>query len=48
MRDRLGVYNKNTAPLIDYYRKRGVLKTVDGMADIGQVSRQIEDVLQGG
>ena len=47
VRDRLGVYNKNTAPLIDYYRKRGVLKTVDGMADIGQVSRQIEDVLQG-
>ena len=47
VRDRLGVYNKNTAPLIDYYRKRGVLKTVDGMADISQVSRQIEDVLQG-
>jgi adenylate kinase len=47
VRGRLGVYNTNTAPLIDYYRSRGVLKSVDGMAAIGDVSRAIEDVLKG-
>lgn len=28
--ERLRVYNEQTAPLIDYYRKQGVLKSVDG------------------
>jgi adenylate kinase len=31
---RLGVYYKNTAPLIDFYRGQGKLKTVDGMAPV--------------
>jgi adenylate kinase len=38
---RLGVYYKNTAPLIDYYRRQGKLKTVDGMAPVEAVTRQI-------
>jgi adenylate kinase len=42
---RLGVYYKNTAPLIDYYRKQGKLKTVDGMAPIDAVTREITAVL---
>lgn len=47
VRDRLAVYNKQTAPLVQYYGGTGKLKTIDGMADIMQVTRQIEGVLQG-
>ncbi|QIG51474.1 adenylate kinase [Nordella sp. HKS 07] len=45
VRDRLVVYNKQTAPLVDYYGRTGVLHTVNGMAEITEVTRQIEDVL---
>lgn len=45
VRDRLVVYNKQTAPLVDYYGRTGVLHTVNGMADIAEVTRQIEGVL---
>jgi adenylate kinase len=44
---RLGVYYKNTAPLIEYYRGQGKLKTVDGMAPVEQVTAQIAAVLDG-
>jgi len=47
VRDRLKVYNSQTAPLIDYYGKTGALRTVNGMADIGEVTRQIEKKLNG-
>jgi len=45
VRDRLGIYNKQTAPLVHYYGERGSLKTIDGMAEISDVTRQIEGVL---
>jgi adenylate kinase len=45
VRDRLEVYNKQTAPLVAYYGRTGVLHRIDGMADIGVVTRQIEEVL---
>jgi len=35
---RLSVYYKNTAPLIDFYRAQGKLRTLDGMAPIDQVT----------
>ena len=44
---RLDVYYRNTAPLIDYYRKQGKLRTVDGMAEIGAVTAQIAGILDG-
>ena len=47
VRDRLAVYNKQTAPLVAYYGGRGTLKSIDGMADISEVTRQIEAVLKG-
>ena len=47
VRDRLAVYNKQTAPLVQYYGGTGKLKTIDGMADIAEVTRQIEGVLKG-
>jgi adenylate kinase len=45
VRDRLAIYNRQTAPLVAYYGAKGNLKTIDGMADIVQVTRQIEEVL---
>jgi len=41
LKTRLGVYRKQTAPLIDYYGKKGTLKSVDGMASVGQVAEAI-------
>jgi adenylate kinase len=45
LKNRLAVYYKNTAPLIEYYKKQGKLVTVDGMAPIEQVTRAIAEVL---
>ncbi len=42
---RLGVYHEQTAPLITYYKNRGILRTVDGMMHVDAVSRAIEEVL---
>ena len=47
VRDRLSIYNRQTAPLVAYYGGSGKLKTIDGMADIAEVTRQIEGVLKG-
>ncbi|TYR35264.1 adenylate kinase [Mesorhizobium microcysteis] len=43
--ERLREYYKKTAPLIGYYYAKGVLKGVDGMADIDDVTRQIDTLL---
>ena len=45
--ERLREYYKKTAPLIGYYYAKGMLKSVDGMADIDAVTKQIELVLAG-
>lgn len=45
---RLRAYHAQTAPLLPYYRERGALRPVDGMAEIDAVTRQIEAVLDGG
>ena len=45
VRDRLEVYNKQTAPLVEYYRGQGSLHVIDGMAEIGQVTAAVEAVL---
>jgi adenylate kinase len=42
---RLDAYRVQTKPLIDYYAKKGALKTVDGMATIPQVAEAIDGVL---
>jgi adenylate kinase len=48
LRNRLGVYYKNTAPLIAYYRNQGKLKMVDGMAPIPEVAKSIAALLDAG
>jgi len=42
---RLAAYHKQTAPILPYYAERGVLEGVDGMADIDEVTKQIEGLL---
>jgi adenylate kinase len=42
---RLAAYREQTAPILPYYRAKGVLSVVDGMAPIEEVARQIENVL---
>ena len=47
LKNRLAVYYKNTAPLIEYYKKQGKLVTVDGMAPIDEVTAAIAAVIDG-
>jgi adenylate kinase len=42
---RFEVYRRQTEPILPYYRERGILRVVDGMAGIDEVTRQIEDVI---
>jgi adenylate kinase len=42
---RLAIYRAQTAPVADYYRRKGMLKTVDGMGTMDQVSAAIENLL---
>ncbi len=43
---RLEAYNEQTAPILPYYREKGRLHTVDGMAEMDEVEAQIEAVLR--
>ena len=43
----MAAYRAQTEPLLPYYRARGVLKTVEGMAAMDEVYRQIRAVLAG-
>lgn len=42
---RLNVYHEQTQPLIEYYKKAGVLKEVDGTQNLEDVFRDIVDIL---
>jgi adenylate kinase len=37
----MSAYHGQTAPILDYYRQKNILKTIDAMAEIGQVGQQI-------
>jgi len=47
VRERLRAYRRQTAPLLPYYRERGLLTSVDGMAGIDQVTAQVEAAVDG-
>ena len=44
-RHRLSVYREQTAPLIPHYEAQGLLRTVDGMKPIAEVSADIDGIL---
>ena len=45
LKNRLHVYETQTAPLLPYYETKGVLRKVDGMLPIEDVTAEIEAIL---
>jgi adenylate kinase len=45
VRARLAVYRDQTAPILPYYRAKGLLRSIDGMAPPDEVTREIERIL---
>lgn len=43
--NRLQVYEKQTAPLVDYYRQRGLLRAIDGVGEIDQIRARVIEAL---
>jgi adenylate kinase len=41
IRRRLGVYDAQTAPLLDYYRDRGILHEVEGTGEVDEVTERV-------
>ncbi len=46
VQNRLKVYHDQTQPLIDYYGKKGVLKSVDGTMEMQKVFQAISDIIK--
>ncbi|WP_213981426.1 adenylate kinase [Sphingomonas sp. dw_22] len=47
VRTRMAEYRAKTAPILPFYEAKGLVRTVDGMADIDEVGRQIDAILDG-
>lgn len=47
VRQRLAEYHRQTEPIASYYARKGLLLEVDGMASIDDVTRQIDQALEG-
>jgi len=45
IRHRIDIYEEKTAPLIDFYSRQGLLKTVDAFGDVEVVTTRIQNVL---
>ena len=45
VKTRLAAYHAQTEPLLPYYRERGILKSVDGMAAIDDVAARIREAV---
>ncbi len=45
VKSRLEIYHQQTAPVLPFYKNKGILATVDGMADINDVSEQIKKLV---
>lgn len=45
VRTRLKVYQEQTAPLLDYYQRQGILRTVLAVGNVGEVSARIRAVV---
>jgi adenylate kinase len=47
IKKRLDVYDSSTAPLIDYYKKKGILKSVKGVGNIDEIFKKVCGLLEG-
>jgi len=45
---RLHVYEEKTRPLVDFYRTRGILSTIDAEGEVDEVTRRLEAALEKG
>ncbi len=45
--NRLAVYDRSTAPLVDYYRSKGLLKQIDGDRPVDEVFADVRSVVEG-
>ncbi|MDR1964295.1 MAG: adenylate kinase [Planctomycetaceae bacterium] len=45
IRERLVAYNNQTSPLIDYYSKQDLLKTIDGLGSVDEIFARVEKIL---
>jgi adenylate kinase len=45
--NRLSVYEAQTAPLVDYYRRQGALREIDGIGSIPEIRSRIMTALGG-
>ena len=45
VRNRLEVYHKNTQPLIDYYKKKGVLVSIPSDGDINEIFEKVKKAI---
>jgi adenylate kinase len=46
IKNRLEIYDKSTAPLIDHYRKKGILKSVKGVGSIDEIFKNVCAILE--
>jgi len=46
VRKRLGIYAEQTAPVADFYAKRGKLQVVDGVGELQAVTERVKAALQ--
>jgi len=46
IKNRLDVYEQSTAPLIDYYGRKGILKSVQGVGSIDEIFNKIVSILE--
>jgi len=45
IRQRLVAYRQQTEPLLDYYQRRSLLKTIDGLGTVEEIFQRIQQVL---
>jgi adenylate kinase len=46
VRKRLAIYAEQTAPVADFYARRGKLQVVDGVGELGEVTARVKRALQ--
>ena len=46
IRKRQNIYWERTAPLLDYYSSKGLLKSIDGLGDIDEITKRIINELK--
>lgn len=45
IKNRLKVYSSQTAPVLDYYEKKGILRNIDAVGNIDEISTKVVDAI---